>query len=401
MAGRLAKNLKEDYLSCNICLNQFHKPKTLPCDHSFCEECIKLHAQQTLVKRHGCFQLACPLCRREISVDSRHGFDIGTWLRTLQTDPLLESLLSTVHAHESKPSGFTYLPSLCELHGGKPRDAYCFTHAQLVCWECAARNHKQCEVESSENAHDVVHATINSLKETVGVQLTKAKELGKTDKRFAESKSKTLDEIGALERKLDSVYTSTKQQLLVLRGDIEHCTKLHLDEHKSFYSAVSQLLELNQALEILDGENQNTTATLTALESIKHEVSEATISLDHAGSMKDNGDHFVKFVPDEHVSNFISSYSSIGFIDSNVPGSGMEHDAPTPRDTPASISHILKRNGPKPSVTSGTKPSAANTQKPKPPLSTSKQPQATQTAAKTSQLQTTARRPRPIPNKPK
>lgn len=351
MAGRLANNLKEDYLCCRICLNQFHKPKTLPCDHSFCEECIALHVSQTISRHRSSTQLVCPLCRHPIPANPR-SFDVEAWVKTLPTDPLLESLLNTVHVHELKDSGqFATLPLLCEAHGGKPREAYCFTHAQLVCWECAARNHRQCEVDSSENAQEVVQATVNSLKETVSSQLSKARELGKTDRQFTESKAQTLTDIDLFERKLDSVYDSAKQQLTLLRNDVEHCTRLHLDEFKTFYDAVSQLLELNHTLEIIGADNQNTSAVLTTLEGIKQEVSVATTRLQQAESTKTKRSHYVSFVKDEHLNNFLSMYSSIGFIDSNIQGSGMEQNTPTPRDTPASISHILKRPVGKPSQT--------------------------------------------------
>lgn len=346
MADRLVKNLKEDYLCCSICLNSYKKPKTLPCDHSFCEECLKLHTQQTLERCQGALQIRCPLCRHKISMDlgSNQRFDLETWVRGLPSDPLLESLLSTIHIHESKPpSCSTHLPLLCESHGGKPREAYCFTHARLVCWECAARNHRACEVDSAESARDVVQATVHSLRETVAMHLEKARDIGKMDIRFTDSKIKAFNDIHSMEKKLEAVYESAKQQLSLLRGEINHCTKLQLDEHKQFYDAVSQLLELNHTLEVLADGKENTCVTLSSLEMLKHEVLEATACLQQAEPVKDNKSRFVSFICDEHFNSLLNGYCSIGFIDSNVPGSGMEEVTATPRDAPLSISHILKR----------------------------------------------------------
>ena len=31
----------DDQLTCNVCLGQYTNPKTLPCHHSFCLECIQ------------------------------------------------------------------------------------------------------------------------------------------------------------------------------------------------------------------------------------------------------------------------------------------------------------------------------------------------------------------------
>ena len=35
------KKQLDDQLTCNVCLDQYTNPKTLPCLHSFCLECIQ------------------------------------------------------------------------------------------------------------------------------------------------------------------------------------------------------------------------------------------------------------------------------------------------------------------------------------------------------------------------
>ncbi|XP_077997472.1 E3 ubiquitin-protein ligase TRIM45-like [Glandiceps talaboti] len=49
------KELGEDYLSCTICLEQYKNPKVLPCDHTFCQECLI-----KIVERQG--RLQCSVC---------------------------------------------------------------------------------------------------------------------------------------------------------------------------------------------------------------------------------------------------------------------------------------------------------------------------------------------------
>ncbi|XP_078661417.1 tripartite motif-containing protein 3-like, partial [Branchiostoma floridae x Branchiostoma belcheri] len=54
----LGTHFKEE-LSCSICLELFTRPKVLPCQHTFCQDCLQDHAG-----RGGTFQ--CPICRRQV-----------------------------------------------------------------------------------------------------------------------------------------------------------------------------------------------------------------------------------------------------------------------------------------------------------------------------------------------
>ncbi|XP_055959097.1 E3 ubiquitin-protein ligase TRIM63-like [Patella vulgata] len=52
--------------TCSICLNNFTKPKLLPCYHTFCQQCI-----DDYIKAHAHLnRFNCPLCRQETEVPS-------------------------------------------------------------------------------------------------------------------------------------------------------------------------------------------------------------------------------------------------------------------------------------------------------------------------------------------
>lgn len=58
--SKLVKNKIEEALECGICLDVVSDPKTLPCLHTYCAECIK---QVVKLKQNAVDGLLCPKCR--------------------------------------------------------------------------------------------------------------------------------------------------------------------------------------------------------------------------------------------------------------------------------------------------------------------------------------------------
>ncbi|XP_066286348.1 uncharacterized protein [Branchiostoma lanceolatum] len=58
MTSGVANKIKEEFLVCQICFEDYHEPKVLPCQHTFCKKCLgKMVAKM--------WKLTCPNCRRE------------------------------------------------------------------------------------------------------------------------------------------------------------------------------------------------------------------------------------------------------------------------------------------------------------------------------------------------
>ncbi|XP_033731027.1 E3 ubiquitin-protein ligase TRIM56-like [Pecten maximus] len=52
-------------LDCPICLEQLHEPKSLPCLHSFCQECLSTFITKDLSgKMASATAFPCPVCRK-------------------------------------------------------------------------------------------------------------------------------------------------------------------------------------------------------------------------------------------------------------------------------------------------------------------------------------------------
>ncbi|XP_071949923.1 tripartite motif-containing protein 2-like [Antedon mediterranea] len=53
-----AEDLDRQFLQCTLCLDRLTKPKVLPCQHTFCEDCL----EQWVDRNDG---LSCPVCRKD------------------------------------------------------------------------------------------------------------------------------------------------------------------------------------------------------------------------------------------------------------------------------------------------------------------------------------------------
>ena len=54
----LLEALSSDFLACKICLEQLRVPKTLPCLHTYCQDCLAQLAEGS--------RLRCPECRESV-----------------------------------------------------------------------------------------------------------------------------------------------------------------------------------------------------------------------------------------------------------------------------------------------------------------------------------------------
>jgi len=68
-----------DDLKCSICLDYLNVPKTLTCQHSFCQKCLEPLVENGILR--------CPLCR---------DLNVGINLKTLQTNYLIDTLIKSL-----------------------------------------------------------------------------------------------------------------------------------------------------------------------------------------------------------------------------------------------------------------------------------------------------------------
>ena len=127
----------EEQLTCPVCLDHYTNPKTLPCLHSFCQDCLE---GLPLDKKNETYYLSCPTCRHctELPEEGVGSFPVAFTLNNLKE---MYSLTKKT-ADLSNPQEAT-----CSDHG-KPLELFCETCDTVICVNCSYRNHKhhKCEL---------------------------------------------------------------------------------------------------------------------------------------------------------------------------------------------------------------------------------------------------------------
>jgi hypothetical protein len=91
-------SVTDDLLNCSICLEQFTRPRHLPCLHTFCQKCLSDYIDSRL--KGGVHEFPCPLCRKVTSVP---GSDKPkeTWGEQFPSNHLVEALLHSISVRQS------------------------------------------------------------------------------------------------------------------------------------------------------------------------------------------------------------------------------------------------------------------------------------------------------------
>ena len=121
----------EEQLTCPVCLDDYTNPKTLPCLHSFCQDCLEA---LPLDKKNETYYLSCPTCRHRTELPGKGAgaFPVAFHLNNLKE---MQGLLNKT----------TIVPNpqeaTCSDHG-KAFELFCETCDAAICVTCQFGKHK-------------------------------------------------------------------------------------------------------------------------------------------------------------------------------------------------------------------------------------------------------------------
>ncbi|XP_078662567.1 tripartite motif-containing protein 2-like [Branchiostoma floridae x Branchiostoma belcheri] len=191
----LKRKIHEE-LSCSICLQLFTRPKVLPCQHTFCQDCLQDHAG-----RGGTFQ--CPNCRRQVRLPPQGVAGLPDNLMAANMCERFQQQATTSEETRQQPQS----ANRCSFHPTKVYIMYCKQCPMPVCEECIEGVHdghatttiKKAAQESRPTVQALIHEGRNILESYCGF----IRGLRETEKILNEQKQQT-----------DNAITQAYQELL-------------------------------------------------------------------------------------------------------------------------------------------------------------------------------------------
>ncbi|XP_035678800.1 tripartite motif-containing protein 59-like [Branchiostoma floridae] len=182
MASATEKILEEG-LCCGICHETFRRPKSLPCGHTFCEECLTELATSFR-------DICCPMCRREVPLPTDGVAGLPTDYRLAE----MSKKFSEVTVEQD-------IIQRCEYHPSEHLRYFCKTSKcdVPICGQCIGDSH---------SGHSIV-----SLKQAVEKRMEKVNPLLEEKKRQIEEHVEYLKEIQQLENTITDVKFQSEKNI--------------------------------------------------------------------------------------------------------------------------------------------------------------------------------------------
>lgn len=200
----LVRTQIRDLIECTICLDIYTDPVALPCQHTFCRDCV-----ESILTRIGqAVAIPCPICRKEFAVPK-------TGLDGIEKDFKMNKLIGIYQSESSA----VFNP--CPAHKTKPLDVYCIDCRTVTCASCFLSKHSGHRgsnvSDSSDEVRKQLDQEIDVLSRCVATALVKQTLLRNEMFQF-------IDEIKGVEleinKRSDYLKQTIEQHRQMLVGDL-------------------------------------------------------------------------------------------------------------------------------------------------------------------------------------
>ena len=154
---QLFRNLQKE-AECPLCLETVNNPKTLPCLHSFCLECLDKHAG--FARRQLQATIKCPVCQTSFQIPEGDSF------KNLPTSYHLNRLVDVLALKDSGAQA----QKCGSCDENNTASSYCFVCQSFLCTPCfeahqrlkATRGHRNVVIEKlqAQDVEDLIHRPV-------------------------------------------------------------------------------------------------------------------------------------------------------------------------------------------------------------------------------------------------
>ncbi|KAK7486202.1 hypothetical protein BaRGS_00022525 [Batillaria attramentaria] len=137
-------DLETKFLECHICLETYKRPKTIPCLHSFCEQCLNNYIASCR-EVHGS-SFPCPVCKQFVDCP-RPDLPRSQWASSFKASFFLNDLADCL-----KHAAATPLTIPCSLCNKQNAAKFCIDCDHKLCRDCSAVHSKI----PTSRSHEVV-----------------------------------------------------------------------------------------------------------------------------------------------------------------------------------------------------------------------------------------------------
>ncbi|XP_078689306.1 tripartite motif-containing protein 3-like [Branchiostoma floridae x Branchiostoma belcheri] len=205
----LGTQIREE-LSCSICLELFTRPKVLPCQHTFCQDCL-----QRIAGTVETFQ--CPNCRQQVEVPPEGVSNLpDNHLVTSLCDQLQKQ--ASVSEETKEKQGQAQPGNKCSIHPTEEVKLYCKQCQVPICVDCVEENHDGHPTSSLKKALQEREALITEGRGILETYCSFIRGLREKEKGLDDQKQQTVTKIEAAYRhacdQMHQKLTEEKDSLL-------------------------------------------------------------------------------------------------------------------------------------------------------------------------------------------
>ncbi|ESO94016.1 hypothetical protein LOTGIDRAFT_153495 [Lottia gigantea] len=199
-------SFEEQFLRCQVCREKYDRearpPKSLPCNHTFCQPCLKQvfdHGQPASRRERPLWAgenregtLKCPTCRVEIYLSRSE-------IKKLPSDHRVIQMIDFM------AQAITKTQNSCSKHERQPINFFCRTCLLPVCRDCTVLDHKE------QQGHVIVDVTdaLNETSEEFTALENKSRELLDKMKQRSDSLANGSKWLDIFERKIKGEIKDT------------------------------------------------------------------------------------------------------------------------------------------------------------------------------------------------